>query len=89
MKSIGFIGTGVMGGAMAENLMKAGYSLFVHSRTKSRAEPLLRQGAVWCESPAQCAKGRDAVITMVGFPADVSQVYLGEEGILEGAQPLQ
>ena len=55
MKSIGFIGTGVMGGAMAENLMKAGYSLFVHSRTKSRAEPLLRQGAVWCESPAQCA----------------------------------
>ena len=49
MKSIGFIGTGVMGGAMAENLMKAGYSLFVHSRTKSRAEPLLRQGAVWCE----------------------------------------
>lgn len=87
MKSIGFIGTGVMGGAMAENLMKAGYSLFVHSRTKSRAEPLLRQSAVWCESPAQCAKGRDAVITMVGFPADVSQVYLGEEGILEGAQP--
>lgn len=87
MKTIGFIGTGVMGCSMAANLIKQGYSLYVYSRTKSKAEPLLAQGAVWCDTPAQCAQGRDAVITMVGFPADVSQVYLGENGILEGAAP--
>ena len=87
MKRIGFIGIGVMGKSMAENLMKHGYSLTVYSRTKKKAEPLLKQGASWADSPAECARGQEAVITMVGYPKDVEEVYFGEEGILKTISP--
>jgi len=87
MKKVGFIGTGIMGQAMARNLMKAGFRLTVYSRTKEKAEPLLQEGAIWADSIAQCAKDKDAVITMVGYPRDVEGVYLGPGGILESANP--
>ena len=85
MKKIGFIGIGVMGKSMAQNLQNHGYELTVYSRTRKKAEPLLEKGALWAESPAECAKGQDAVITMVGYPKDVEEVYFGEKGIFAGA----
>ncbi len=83
---IGLIGTGVMGAAMARNLMKAGHSLYVYTRTALKAQPLIEEGAIWCPSVAACARERDAVITMVGYPKDVEEVYFGEEGILANAR---
>ncbi|HIX16617.1 MAG TPA: NAD(P)-dependent oxidoreductase [Candidatus Hungatella pullicola] len=85
MKRIGFIGIGIMGKAMARNLMKAGYEVAVYTRTKKKAEDIIEEGAVWCEDVKTCARGKDAVITMVGYPKDVEQVYLGDEGILANA----
>ncbi len=88
MKSIGFIGVGVMGRSMVKNLLKAGYEVAIYSRTKSKLEDFLKENNVtWCDSAAQCASGRDAVITMVGYPKDVEQVYFGQEGIIAAAQP--
>ena len=68
MKKIGFIGLGVMGQSMARNLMKAGFSLTVYNRTKSKADGLIAEGAAWADTPGQCAKDQDAVITIVGYP---------------------
>lgn len=85
MKKIGFIGIGVMGRGMARNLMKAGYELTVYTRTKAKAEDLIGEGAQWKDTIAECVKGQDAVITMVGYPKDVEEVYFSEEGILANA----
>ncbi|MDD3242526.1 MAG: NAD(P)-dependent oxidoreductase [Eubacteriales bacterium] len=82
MKKIGFVGIGVMGGPMALNLMKNGYELQVYTRTKEKAHETLAAGARWCDSPGACAQGVDAVITMVGYPADVEEVYFSPDGIL-------
>lgn len=81
-KRIGFIGTGVMGASMARNLQKHGYELSIYTRTKAKAESLLAEGMQWQASPAALAKTVDIVITMVGYPQDVEQVYLGENGVL-------
>ncbi|MCZ8511544.1 NAD(P)-dependent oxidoreductase [Paenibacillus filicis] len=83
---IGFIGTGVMGQSMAGHLMKKGFKLHLYSRTKSKAEPLLSQGAEWHDSPASLARKSNVVITMVGYPQDVEEVYLGEQGVIRNAQ---
>lgn len=83
---IGFIGTGVMGKSMARNLMKQGYRLHIYSRTKSKAEELIAEGAVWQPTPAEVARQANVVITMVGFPRDVEEVYLGEDGIIATAR---
>jgi 3-hydroxyisobutyrate dehydrogenase len=84
--AIGFVGTGVMGAAMAGHLMDAGYRLRVHNRTRTKAEALISRGAVWCETAGSVADGAAAVVTIVGYPADVEQVYLGEGGLLEHAE---
>ncbi len=83
MKKIGFIGLGIMGAAMAGHLMDAGYELSVYNRTKSKADALLARGAKYCSSPGACARGQDVVITIVGYPKDVEEIYLGADGILE------
>ncbi|NGQ95932.1 NAD(P)-dependent oxidoreductase [Brevibacillus sp. SYP-B805] len=83
---IGFIGTGVMGKSMAGHLLKAGYPVLVYNRTKSRADELIRDGAVWKETVAELAAGAHVIITMVGYPHDVEEVYLGPQGILAHAQ---
>ncbi len=85
MKKIGFIGIGIMGKSMVRNLMKAGYEVAVYSRTRSKAEDVLSEGAIWCEDVKACAKGRDAVITIVGYPQDVEEVYFGKNGIIANA----
>lgn len=84
---IGFIGTGVMGASMAGHLMDAGHELTVYNRTRQKAEGLLARGARWADTPAECASGMDAVITIVGYPKDVEEVYLGEKGVLSTARP--
>lgn len=83
---IGFIGIGVMGQSMAGHLMRKGYKLHVYSRTKTKAEPLLAQGAEWHDSPASLARKSHVVITMVGYPQDVEEVYLGEQGVIRHAE---
>jgi 3-hydroxyisobutyrate dehydrogenase len=83
--TIGWIGTGVMGSSMCGHLLTAGYRVIVHSRTKSKAQPLLNRGAQWAESPRAVAAQSEALFTMVGFPQDVRQVYFGTDGILSGA----
>ncbi len=87
MKEIGFIGIGVMGKSMVRNLMKNGYKLYVYSRTKRKALEIIDEGALWCDSVKDCVKDVKAVITMVGYPKDVEEVYFGEEGILNAAKP--
>lgn len=81
---IGWIGTGVMGTSMAGHVQAGGNELFVFNRTKEKAQPLLDKGAQWCDTPAQVAENADMVFSIVGFPADVEGVYLGEGGILSG-----
>jgi 3-hydroxyisobutyrate dehydrogenase len=84
--TIGFIGLGVMGASMAGHLQDAGYPLRVFNRTKTKADPLISKGAVWCETPSATAHSADFVLTIVGYPTDVENVYLGENGILSAAK---
>ncbi|MDR4946203.1 NAD(P)-dependent oxidoreductase [Neobacillus cucumis] len=79
---IGFIGTGVMGKSMAAHLMKAGYPLIVYSRTKEKAEELLENGAEWAQTPKDVAEKAKVIITMIGYPTDVEEIYLGENGLI-------
>lgn len=83
IKKIGFIGLGVMGVSMAAHLIEAGYSLTVFNRTKEKAAGLIRKGARWAPSPAAAAADADAVISMVGYPRDVEEIYLGKSGVLQ------
>src|SRR5688572_2015682 len=85
--SIAFIGTGVMGRSMAGHLQKAGHSLHVFNRTKEKAQSLVEAGAQWHDSAGAAAANADVVITMLGFPVDVDQSYLGAGGIIEKAKP--
>ena len=87
MKTIGFIGVGLMGKSMVRNLMKAGYELHIYARTKAQVVDVISEGAVFHESIADCVKGRDAVITIVGFPQDVEEVYFDSGNILDSAAP--
>ena len=80
--TLGFIGTGVMGKSMARHLLDAGYRLHVYTRTKAKAQDLLAAGASWAESPAAVAEACDVIFTIVGFPADVEEVYLGGDGLV-------
>lgn len=82
---IGFIGVGVMGGPMVLNLMKKGFDVSIYTRTKTKAEGVIAAGAHWCDTIADCAAGRDVVITIVGYPKDVEEVYFSEKGILNSA----
>ncbi len=82
--NIGWIGTGIMGGAMAAHLQAVGHRLFVFNRTRDKAAHLLAGGATWGADPAAVAARAEIVFTMVGFPADVEQVYFGPRGLLAG-----
>ena len=85
MEKIGFIGTGVMGSSMIKHLLNAGYPVQVYNRTKSRADAVVSEGAVWCDTPAAVTAQSDIVITMVGYPKDVEETYFGESGIFSKA----
>jgi 3-hydroxyisobutyrate dehydrogenase len=83
---IGWIGVGVMGRSMCGHLLSEGYRTSVFTRTREKAGDLIERGAAWAETPREVAGASDVVFTMVGFPADVRDVYFGENGVLGGAQ---
>lgn len=80
---IGFIGTGVMGNSMARHIINEGFKLIVYTRSKEKAQDLLENGARWAVSPEELAQQADVIISMVGYPKDVEEIYLGEKGILK------
>lgn len=85
MRKVGFIGVGIMGKSMVRNLMKAGFELHIYARNRAKVEDVIGEGALFHDSIAACVKGCEAVITIVGFPQDVEEVYFDEGGILESA----
>lgn len=84
MQKIGFIGTGVMGSGIINNLLNAHYDVDIYTRTESKAEPLIAKGAKWLTSPKDVALNADIIFTMVGFPQDVEDVYFKDNGIFAG-----
>lgn len=85
MKKIGFIGLGIMGKSMVRNLMKAGFELHIYARNKLKVEDVIGEGAIFHDSISACIKGCEAVITIVGFPKDVEEVYFDAGNILDSA----
>ena len=85
-KVLGFIGIGVMGHSMAGHLLEAGWEVHVYNRTKAKTDEIVAKGAIWEDSPAEIAKKCDVVFTMVGFPKDVEETYLGEKGLVANAK---
>ena len=85
MQKVGFVGLGIMGAAMAGNLLEAGHELVVHNRTRTKAEQLAQHGARVADSPREVAEASDVVITMLPGPPEVEEVVAGEGGLLEGA----
>ncbi|OZU87218.1 oxidoreductase [Virgibacillus indicus] len=83
---IGFIGTGVMGKAMAKNLMQDNHNVNVYTRTKERAMDLIDLGAIWKNSVQELVIDSDVIISMVGSPKDVKKIYFNETGILKNAK---
>ena len=86
VRRVAFVGCGIMGAPIASRIMDAGFDVTVHNRTKEKAEGLLQKGAHWAESPAEAARDADVTLTMVGYPSDVEDVYLGKDGILDAAR---
>lgn len=84
---IGWVGTGIMGGAICHRLLDAGFPLTVTTRSRLRAEALLAKGATWAATPAEAASASDVTFTCVGYPSDVRQVVLGADGVLAGLRP--
>ncbi|WP_323657859.1 NAD(P)-dependent oxidoreductase [Aliarcobacter butzleri] len=85
MKKIAFIGVGVMGKFMVSNLLKKGFEVSIYARNRQKVEDVIKEGAVFCESIKECVENKDAVITIVGYPKDVEEVYLSEDGIINSA----
>ncbi len=83
-EKIGFVGLGLMGAPMAARLVKSGYQLFVYNRTRKKAELLLSQGALWCESPGAAASKADIIFSMVSDPKALEEIAAGPGGILSG-----
>ena len=84
---LAFIGLGIMGLPMAGHLLAAGHQLTLHSRTQSKAQPLLAIGAVWADSPRAAAQSADVVFLCVTDTPDVQAVLLGPGGVIEAARP--
>lgn len=82
-----FIGTGVMGSPMAQNLLKAGHTVTVYNRTAAKTAEAVAAGASAADTIAQAVKHAEVIMTMVGLPQDVNEVYFGEDGILNHAKP--
>ncbi|MCT7630286.1 NAD(P)-dependent oxidoreductase [Aliarcobacter butzleri] len=85
MKKVAFIGVGVMGKFMVSNLLKNGFEVSIYARNKAKVEDSIKEGAVFCETIKECVQNKDAIITIVGYPKDVEEVYLSQEGIINSA----
>ena len=75
VKKIGFIGLGVMGASMSSRLIDAGYELYIYNRTKNKGDALVEKGAHWCDTPRSVAEQAEIILTIVGYPKDVEEVY--------------
>ncbi|WP_163538931.1 NAD(P)-dependent oxidoreductase [Gracilibacillus sp. YIM 98692] len=84
---IGFIGAGVMGKSMAKHLIDAGYDVHLFTRTKEKAKDVIEHGAVWEDTVADVAQKANVIMSIVGYPSDVEEIYFGENGIMENAKP--
>ena len=84
---VGFIGLGIMGSRMAANLQAAGHELIVFNRTRHKAEPLIRNGATWGDTPVVVASEADVLFTMLGTPEAVEGAALGMQGFLRALRP--
>jgi 3-hydroxyisobutyrate dehydrogenase len=89
LPKIGWIGTGVMGGSMCSHILHKGYPVHVNTRTRAKADGLVEHGAIWADTPRALSEQSDIVFTIVGFPADVREVYFGANGLLSAARPGQ
>ena len=87
MKRIGFIGVGIMGKSMVRNLMKADFELHIYARNRAKVEDVITEGAIFHDSIKSCVTGCEAVITIVGFPKDVEEVYFDAGNIIDSAEP--
>ncbi len=81
---LGWIGSGVMGASMCGHLVTKGFEMTVYSRTREKTDGLVQQGARWADSPLAVAQQSDVVFSIVGFPHDVREIYLGDSGALAG-----
>lgn len=84
--NVGFIGLGTMGAPMARNLLKDGFEVTVHNRTREREEPLAAEGARRAESPAEAARDAEVVVTIVSDTPDVEEVLFGPRGVATTAR---
>jgi 3-hydroxyisobutyrate dehydrogenase len=84
--SIGFIGLGIMGASMAGHLLAAGYPVNVYNRSKEKTNALVEKGAHWCDTVGDLAASSHVIITMVGYPSDVEEIYFGAGKILDKAK---
>ncbi|MFX4265088.1 NAD(P)-dependent oxidoreductase [Aliarcobacter butzleri] len=85
MKKVAFIGVGVMGKFMVSNLLKNGFEVSIYARNKAKVEDSIKEGAIFCESIKECVQNKDAIITIVGYPKDVEEVYFSQDGIINSA----
>ncbi len=85
MKTLGVVGLGIMGHGIAKNALAGGHKTIVWNRTKSRADNLVEQGAVWAKSPAEVAEQADIIFEVTANDESSKDVWLGEEGVLSGA----
>lgn len=85
IKKVAFIGVGVMGKFMVSNLLKNGFEVSIYARNKAKVEDSIKEGAVFCETIKECVQNKDAIITIVGYPKDVEEVYFSQEGIINSA----
>jgi 2-hydroxy-3-oxopropionate reductase len=83
---IGFIGLGIMGKPMARNLIRAGYSLVIHNRSRGAVDELSREGARVAATSAEVAQQSDLLITMLPDSPEVELVYCGEQGVFSGVK---
>jgi 3-hydroxyisobutyrate dehydrogenase len=83
---VGWIGCGVMGRSMCQRLIDANFAVTLYTRTKEKARPLIDAGAGWADTPQLLAEKCDLIFSIVGFPADVRQVHLGDRGTLAGCR---
>lgn len=86
MKKIAFIGVGVMGKSMVRNLMRNGYEVSIFTRTKAKVLDVIEEGAIWCEDIKTCVANKEVIMTIVGYPKDVEEVYFGESGIIANSK---
>jgi 2-hydroxy-3-oxopropionate reductase len=86
VEKVGFVGLGIMGSAMAGNLLEAGFELVVHNRTRAKAEQFAQHGTRVADSPREVAEVSDITITMLPGPPQIEEVIAGEDGLLEGAR---